>query len=169
MKDKEYKEDFLQYKSSIINDLKRKDYVLQNEFERNFKEISSRNYNFLKNEERIKIIEKLSLAEVADFFEEKFLKNPIRLDVGFVSQGKIKENEIELIKNFERSYYDIVKCEGDNKKDENEEMEIENDNENEEEEEEESLSEKSFEMPKRFKIEDDSFKKELETFNFNLL
>merc|ERR1711957_291634 len=92
-KDKEYKEDFIKYKASIINDLKKKDYILQNEFERNIHEISSREYSFEKSSERIKIIEELTLDEVAKYYEEIFLRNPTRVDIGFISKQMIEENE----------------------------------------------------------------------------
>ena len=69
------------------------------------------------------------------------------------------------------NYKDIVKTDED-KKEEIEEMEVEdNENENEDEEIENSFSifEKSFELPIRIKIEDDNFKKGLDTYNYNML
>lgn len=162
--DEEYKDDFKKYKASIINDLKKKDYILINEFERNYHEISSREYAFEKNIERVKIIEKLTLDEVAKFYEEVFIRNPTRVDIGFVSKQMIEENSKILNENFEKNYKDIVKTDED-KKEEDEEME----EENEDEELSSSISEKSFELPMRIKIEDDSFKHDLDTYNYNML
>jgi len=168
--DEEYIEDFQKYKSSLIIDFKSKDFILANEVDRNFEEISSREYNFTKHQEWIPIIETLTLEDVTKFYEKYFIHEPCRVEIGFVSQNMIEENSKTLEKNLSLSYQDIVK--EDDKKDENQkssENDEESDEEEEEEESENTDSSVNVELPERVWIEDDCFKHSIETFNFNML
>ena len=81
-------EDFESYKISVINILKEKDLNLGEEFEKNFKEISEREYLFDKNEKMIKCLEnEIKKEDVVNFFKEFIYETSQRIDVGIYSKN----------------------------------------------------------------------------------
>ncbi len=180
--DEDFLEDFKKYKESLILDLTKKDFILGNEVDRNFNEICSREFNFGKNQEWIKIIETTTIDDIINFYQKYFKLEPSRIDIGFISQNMIDENNKTLEKNLTLTYKDIVKNEDENNnsnekiKNKTDKVNIdekENDDEEEEEEEEkegdESVNNESsinIELPKRIRIEDDNFKHTMETYKF---
>lgn len=173
MDDSEYMEDFKSFKNSLILDLKKKDFILGNEVDRNFEEISNRELKFDKYKQWIEIIECLTIEEIYKFYQKWFIYEPIRVDIGFVSQHMVEENKNILEQNLNSTYKDIVKPVDESKTNEkNKESkndEEENDNEEMEENESDASGFSNIELPIRVKIEDDKFKADKETFKFNMI
>ncbi len=89
-------EDFESYKLSLINILKEKDLNLSNEFERNFHEISEREYFFNKNEKMIKCLEnQINKEDVVNFFKDFIYEKSQRIDVGIYSKKNNNKMDVE--------------------------------------------------------------------------
>ena len=94
-------EDFESYKLSLINILKEKDLNLSNEFERNFHEISEREYLFNKSEKMIKCLEnEINKEDVVKFFNDFIYEKSQRIDVGIYSKKNNNNNKMD-VENFD--------------------------------------------------------------------
>lgn len=127
-------EDFESYTSTVINNLKEKDLTLSEEFERNFAQVISRDYQFDFKEQMIKCIQtEINKKDVIDFFNNFIYKKMRRIDIKCIGINSKKE---------------IIKKE-------NDKMEIEGDESNNDEESESSINDMpSIEHVKNEIIED---------------
>jgi len=172
--DEEYLDDIKKYKSGLILDLKKKDFILGNEVDRNFEEICSQEFYFERFNQFMKIIEnEITLDDIIKFYKKHFIHEPCRVEVGYVSQNMLEENKNTLEKNLTLSYKEIVKSdEADKDKNKNNTSVNKEENDEEEEEGEESESNESViivVLPERIRIENALFKESVETYSFNLL
>ena len=104
-------EDFISHVKSIMVEETRKDIDLEEQFDRNWDEISKNRFKFNRKEENAKWLKKCNKEGFIKFYEKYIINDIKKLDVEYVCEEHWKNNENELkeeIKNCENIKKRIV-------------------------------------------------------------
>ena len=86
-------EEFLQYRSSVIIQLREKDQNLKKESSRYWETIRERDEDFNWKLTMADILEQVKIEDLRQFYEEMFMNNPRRFDVQLLSSMHVEEQE----------------------------------------------------------------------------
>ena len=89
-------EDFNSHLNNRIVDESKQDRDLEEQFNRNWNEITMNRFKFNRKEENIKYLKKCNKKGFIQFFEKYFVKEVKKLDVEYVCESHIKENEEKI-------------------------------------------------------------------------